>query len=52
MGNVQVIVRVRNDILGIRTHLIWDRDGRGIALRKEDVITLIRVLQEALRKDK
>ncbi len=47
---MQVIVEKGK--LGISTYHIWDNDNREIACHKEDVVELIRKLQEALRKDK
>ena len=38
--------------LGFSTYHIWDNDNREIACHREDVVELIRKLQEALRKDK
>jgi len=47
---MQVIVK--SSKLGISTYHIWDNDNREIACHKQDVVELIRKLQEALRKDK
>jgi len=52
MEQVQVIVEVTKGKVGIPSYHIWDSDNREIVLHREGVVTLIRVLQEALRKDR
>jgi len=47
-----VQVMVEKGKLGIPTYHIWDNDNREIACHRQDVVELIRKLQEALRKDK
>lgn len=49
---VEVIVEVKQGKLGINSYHIWDRDNREIVCHKQDVVTLIRLLQEALRRHK
>lgn len=42
----------RNTSLGFPVYHIWDNDNREIACHRQDVVELIRKLQEALRKER